>query len=389
MTTTTVTPSTWYAVMKAAKPGDAIQFGPGSYGDMKWGSGVPSYGWPVAAPGVTVTFDPAAVISSIALWYCSGWRLVGPLDIAMTSGTAVGCGFAAYNSSDISLTNATIHQADNTTMTGVGFMVRNSPNCSITYNKVHHVGTGGGVTDSENVLVQGNSFHHVGEGVDHAGSPGVKVFDNTGTDFYPTPGAHPDFLQFWQTAAHPKPAGAHVEGNTFHRGAGGIVQGIFVETQQQMKIIDNTLVGTMYNGISLSGCDDVEIADNYVKSFPDMGTRIIVRGASSNVTVHDNAADAVINYTDTVGPNVNYVATNNRLPGQPFVAAPTVAAGPDPLQATVDTLTAQVADLKAQLAAALAKESADVAAIQAQLTTAQDQLSAAQTKIDNATAALR
>jgi nitrous oxidase accessory protein NosD len=228
-------------------------------------------------------------------------------------------GVHVSNSRDVRLSNLSIHQGDNATLSGAGVFVRNGEAVTVEESEIHHVGVCISVMDCTGAVIDRNNLHDIAsDGIDLAGAPGARVTDNAMTDFYPPEGAHPDGIQFWATALNPLPADIWIEGNAITRGAGFPVQGIFGGPAERLKILNNVVSGPMFNGISVSGCMAVEIAGNYVRGFPDMGTRIIVRGGSENVVVHDNAADQVVEYVDGGALNLNFLAYNNRVPGYPL-----------------------------------------------------------------------
>jgi hypothetical protein len=71
--------------------------------------------------------------------------------------------------------------------------------------------------------------------------------------------------------------------------------------------------GTMYNGISLSTTSNGLVEDNFVQGFLDMDSWIIVRDASSNITVTHNTTQSVINYQGNGVPNPNYVESGTSI----------------------------------------------------------------------------
>jgi hypothetical protein len=80
------------------------------------------------------------------------------------------------------------------------------------------------------------------------------------------------------------------------------------------------MAGTMFNGISIGGggSANVLIEDNFVQSYADMGTRIIVRDGSDNVTVTGNTvSDVIVNLVQSnSAPNTNFVlGRNTTIPG--------------------------------------------------------------------------
>jgi hypothetical protein len=193
-----------------------------------------------------------------------------------------------------------------------------------------------------------------------------------------------------------------VSGNRCERGSGGISQGVFFAGYNDLTVTGNVLLGTMYNGISFSGVKSGVIAGNFLLGYVDMGTQIIVRGGSDNITIDGNAAPLVSNYNPagdpantniTIGTNTVTTAAavgdNSQLAAwqvstgasvpPPVVTPPPVTSPPevqDPLQPALDAATAQITTLTNKLQV----EDASLRAAQAQVTTLTAKLASAPTQ---------
>ena len=81
---------------------------------------------------------------------------------------------------------------------------------------------------------------------------------------------HPDAIQFWTTNTTVAATDITITGNTFDRGSGVIVQGIFIQDEvgtlpyQRLTIADNVIVGAAYNGIAVRGAVDATLTNNTV-----------------------------------------------------------------------------------------------------------------------------
>ena len=294
------TASLWTA-LKASGPGDVIQLKSGSYGVLELNR------MTFAAPGVTVSAAPGArpMLTSLVTKDSTGLTFVG-LEVAMAPTQQYG--IYAFGSARIRYDGMTVHQASEK-LAGAGFLIRESKDVAITNSELHHLGVGGGVLDSAEVTVANSNFHDIDtDGVDIGGSAGAVVSNNRFSDFFPSPGAHPDAIQLWQTKEHPMPAGSVVKDNIIRRGKGRVMQGIFVESQSNITIVGNAMSGTMTNGIAVSGTKTADIRDNFVQGYRDMGVRIIARGGSSNITVSGNVAPLVVDLRQGNEPGtVNFV----------------------------------------------------------------------------------
>lgn len=373
--TLTATPATSWAVLGAAKPGDIVQLQAGDYGDLA------AWNFKKAAPGVTIEPAPGAAvtISSINAGGSSNLTFTG-FDVVMKPTTQYGlqAGGAGGN---VVFDRMKVHQADASLLQGVGFWVRNGANVTIRNSEFYWLGLGGGLMDSDHVTISGNLIHDVGvDGIDLAGVTNVLVSRNVIHDSHPSGGAHPDGIQWWSTATTPT-NGVEIAYNHIERGAGGASQGVFGEDGANVSIHDNELLGTMYNGIGLARTKGAQIRHNFVAGYPDMGTRIIVRGGCDAVTIEGNAAQEVVNYVTTTEPACTNLTIqgNTTIPAVQLgdlsaldawkgVAVSTPPAA-DPLQVTVEALKAQVAvatQTAADTKAALAQAQQQLAAAQAQ-----------------------
>lgn len=445
-------PSSLRRVYDAAAAGDVIQLATGAYGDVSFATYPQSKVF--AAPGVVIMPAPGAkpVFSSVNLSNGAAGVTLQDIEIALTAdvtGVAIAQGDAPKPGGAIHLKRLKIHGPDvaGNAYTGQGIFVRSDgPDISIEDSEIYNVGNGASIMDSTGVALTGSHIHHVQiDGVDIAGSSNVTIDNNDFDHFYAGTGDHPDAIQSWATAAHPRNVGLTITHNRIVASSPTFPpQGIFLANADNVVIRGDAMVGTLWNGISLSDVKTAMVESNFVQSAPwggdpSTGTRIIVRGQSADVTVQNNMASAWGQYLDGGQPNPNYVeagnvkvpATTRNAAGEPDttdflkwvaaqgqastpVPAPTPAPTPapipapalNPLQATVDalnaqvaSLTAQVADLTAKLAAAqsattaaqgqVSTLTAQLAAVQSQLTTCQAQLKAATTKITKGRAALK
>lgn len=321
-----------WAAIKAASPGDQILVSEGNYSILSLRMmNIPS-------PGVTIQPVTGArvVINNAEHDTCSGIHYKG-IEFYTKDNTQHNGAYSVYfvNSHDCSVDGSKIHGpvvASKAPASGVGVFIRLSTNISITNNELFDLGAAGGQMDSVGTVIDGNNVHDVrSDGFDNSGAINPVVTNNTFTDFYPVVDAtgtdHPDGIQFWGTTANPVGKGAIVRGNVIKRGKGHAInpdgsastlalwpQGIFAENQADMTIEDNAMVGTLFNGISVSGTSGALIKDNFVQGGVDMGSRIIARGQSSNITITGNeVSDALVNYVDNGKPNVNFVDTGDNV----------------------------------------------------------------------------
>lgn len=385
--TLSATPASVYNLVKTAHPGDAVELDSGSYGALNL------WAIPQAAPGVIIRPAAGATpqISAINADQ-STWLIFRGLEVKVTAATQYA--IAAPGASNLTFDHLTVHQAD-LSLTGVGAFLRNASAITFSNSEFHHLGVGLQALDSSAMTVSGNSLHDINsDAIDLYGTDKSTVSGNQIHDLRPGLGDHPDAIQLAATSTHPQPSGNVVSGNTYLRGSGDATttgQGVFVEDQANLTIRGNALRCPMYNGIGLSRVKGATISGNFVQGCPDMGTRIIVRGASDSVAITGNTVTLIVDYAaDGVNTNLtqsgntiiadaasltDFSAYNAWLAAQGTVTPPTAV---DPLQATVDSLTAQVASLTTQLTTA----NAQISTLKAQLAAALAKITKAKTDLN-------
>ncbi len=306
--TVTVTNSdALFTALKTAHAGDTIQLASGTYSPISL-SGFHFDGT------VTVTSADSAhqaVLTGLTLNGDSGLAFNHLIATATGTSTAV----TVMSSSNVAFSALTVHGTPDSTGVngGLGFFVRDSSGVSITGSDVAQLGSGIGHYNSSDLTISNNTIHNLQtDGIFGGGSSHVLVSGNQITDFHPQLGDHPDAIQFWGNTTSGAPGtDIVVSDNVITRGSGDVIQGIFVENTSNIVISGNAMAGTMYNGISVSTTNHALITDNFVQGFTDMDSRIVVRGQSSDVTVVHNIAQSVINLQDGGLPNPNYAASDN------------------------------------------------------------------------------
>lgn len=197
------------------------------------------------------------------------------------------------NSKAIRFTRANVHDSPTS---GLGFY--SCQGVVVTASTFSNLKNGIVHDHCDDVLVEGNLFTGMtSDGVTGVGGVRVQIRGNDFRDFNPSPGAHPDAVQFFARNATRASTDIVIDGNRIHRGKGGIPQGIFITTQagfeqfryQRVRVTNNEIVGAMYNGISIGGADDVTVTGNTVQPFKDMDSRIQLTGVTK-ATVTGNKA---------------------------------------------------------------------------------------------------
>ncbi|MHB8530401.1 MAG: right-handed parallel beta-helix repeat-containing protein, partial [Caulobacteraceae bacterium] len=251
-----------------------------------------------------------------------------------TAGSADAFPFRVYNSHRITLTDLSVHGAignNNPNYDQSGLMLNGNTKITVSNSEFQWLRNGIGEMNNTGITISNNSIHDMlGDGIDNAGSTNVLISGNTLTDFHPIAGGqHPDGIQFWTNSDAPLGSNITVTGNVITRGAGGLVQGIFMRSTPGMPfngvtISGNTAAGLEGRGISVQGGENLTINNNTVTSYTDMRSRLVVQ-ASTNVSVTNNVAERF-----TLEQDVNLVQQGNQL-NQPVNNPVTGGAGNQPV----------------------------------------------------------
>ena len=224
--------------------------------------------------------------------------------------------------------NSQIVDSKNITLTGLYFhgslngnpaddqnalLIRNSTGVKVTGSEFQEFSHGVSMIGGSDVRIESNRFHDLrSDGVMGAGTSRVQVIGNSFTNFYPANGDHPDAIQFLTRGTTARAQDILVSGNLITRGDGGIIQGVFITDQigigyDRITVIDNVIVGGMYNGIMVSGANGVVIDGNLVASFGDQKSWIRVSD-TTNAQLSNNQA-----MTYVLEANANLSQTGNSV----------------------------------------------------------------------------
>ena len=143
-----------------------------------------------------------------------------------------------------------------------------------TFQNFHHA-----VQDYENngFTASYNSFSMIyDDGIRNGGTSNVNIQHNTFTDFHmdPTDLDHPDTIQFWTNGETTSASNIYIAYNTYTRGAGNPVQGIFMRDEVgtlpylNVNIIGNNYAGALYSGIRVIDGHGVNIDNNILPLIP-------------------------------------------------------------------------------------------------------------------------
>lgn len=324
------TPAAFLAALNAATAGGTILLAPGPWAP------VTIYGYHAPGGGVVTirSQDPVhpAVFSGFAISASSGLtvdQVTFATDLVNIVGvTAAPTPFRVDGSQRITLSNLSVHG----TLDG---NPQDDVNClRIDYSDQVAVKTSefqqcyNAITELSNthVTISGNAIHDIrNDGIDNGGSSFVTVSGNHFSDFYPvglvgSTGDHADAIQFWTTGTLTPAHDIAITGNTFVRGKGHWIQGIFVTDQlglrfQNLTITGNVINGAEYNGLMVSGCSTLTIGGNVVQPYTDEPSWVRVEQCTAS-TVTDNKAGAFRYASDQgLSQSANTVVPPVSVPG--------------------------------------------------------------------------
>ncbi|WP_309606586.1 right-handed parallel beta-helix repeat-containing protein [Phenylobacterium sp.] len=298
ITTVSTSDGLWSAV-KVAHAGDTILLTPGNYTAMSM-TGMNPNGM------VTITsldLGHPAVIASITLTSSSNLTFS---HIEVTPKAVGGVAVTLAADTNIHFDHVNIHAS--ATADGNAMMIRDSKNVSVTHSEIHNIGTGISYINSDTVMLSGNKLHNIqSDGMHGGGTSNITITGNTFTDFAPKPGDHPDAIQFWTTGTTASAHDIVVTDNIITRGAGGVMQGIFLGNEKMLEyktvtITGNAVVGGMYNGIFVADASNAKIEGNLVQGYKDMNSWIYLSKITSGVLDYNQATTFAL-AKDNVGLN--------------------------------------------------------------------------------------
>lgn len=302
------------SALKAAQSGDTILLAAGTYSNVNIRD--------LKLDGVTIASqnesDPA-VLTDLNVRGAEGLTFKG---LEFFAEHAKGSDkFIVFGSRDIHFDGVNVHgsldgnpQNDTSAMT-----IRNSQNVSVKNSEFHELANAITHLDSKNIVFEGNYFHDLRmDAIRGGGTSDLTIVNNYFTDFYPIPGDHPDAIQIWNTNTSTSARDILISGNIITRGDGEPAQGIFVKAEQSglpyynLKITDNIVVGSLYNGIHVRGGVDVVIEGNTVAGHSGMNSWIRLENING-INISNNASTDYQKDVNVIGK----LAENNDKIGVP------------------------------------------------------------------------
>ena len=175
-------------------------------------------------------------------------------------------------------------------------MLRNSRDIAVTRSHFSGFWHGLSLLDVESLTIKANEFRAMQtDAIRGGGGSNLLIAENVISEFHPAPGDHPDGIQLWSTHQTVAARNIVIRDNLVVRGAGAPTQGIFIRDTldklpfENVEISGNLAIGTMFNGIAISGVTGGRITGNEVIAHPDAKSWIRVQNAKA-VELHDNRA---------------------------------------------------------------------------------------------------
>lgn len=286
------------AAIKAAKGGEVLILAPGAYGPI-------TIKGQVNAGMVTITGEGAKLLG-LDLQKSEGFRFSGLEFDAGASGAYV---FRVSASRDVHFDHLHVHGPDAATFAGLktppsGISFLNGcEDVSITDSEFHHLNRACGGS-GDRVVIARNDLHDLRtDGMMWSDTRDIWIVDNTIRDLTPSAGGHPDGIQFMTTGTSRASENILIARNVLDRGQGAAFQGIFLGDEvgslpfKNVRILDNLLIGTGYNGIAVGHGENVELERNELLSFEGKTNKtwILIKNTKGLVSRDNQAIELAYN----------------------------------------------------------------------------------------------
>lgn len=307
MTTFSVTNAAGLAsAFNAAHGGDTISLAPGTYTARL-------YQYHASGAGtITITSQTAAnpaVISALGINQGSGLKFTN-LTFASTlynapTSTNAPSAWIVSNSQNITFDHINFHGTldHNPQNDANGIRLQSNSNITITNSEFQQFYNAIADLDNNAINISNNNIHDIrNDGIDNGGSSNVLISSNTFTNFYPVgqvggTGDHADAIQFWTSNTSSDAKNITVTNNTFVRGSGSWIQGVFITDQvglhyDNVTVTGNAILGGEYNGITVENANGANVSNNLVEGYSDMVSWIRL-GGDNGLTLNNNISNGI------------------------------------------------------------------------------------------------
>jgi len=284
--------------VQTAKSGDVILLSAGNYGSVnltgfKFGGNVTIASADASKP---------AIFTGMMVNNSTGLTLKG-LDFYVQPGKDLP--FQVANSSQINLDSLNVHGSLNGSSSddSRGLIVRTSSDVTVTNSHFSELTDAVTQLNNSNISFTNNTFETIrDDGIVGGGTSNLTIKNNYFTNFDHVGDVHPDAIQVWTTNTTTVASNITISGNVFERGTGSAVQGIFMSDPsgklpfENVTISGNTIVGALYNGISVDGAKNLVVSNNTVLAYEGQDSWIRLQATSGPVSVLDNVASAYTSF---------------------------------------------------------------------------------------------
>ena len=287
------------SALRSATAGETIALAPGTYRGVSISNA--RFSAPVRITSLDVT-HPAVLV---------GLRVAGSSHLTFhhltlsTQGLTTAAPFQVGSSQNLAFTNLTVEGSTSTWNTIEGLVVRWSSNITVSNSSFSYLWNGIQELDNSGVNISNNNFSNIrGDGIDNAGSQNVTIAGNSFTNFEPSGSEHPDAIQFWTTNTTKSSENVVIENNVITRGTGKTIQGIFLGDSVgnlpfvNLKILNNTVTGEIYNAIAVGHASGVTVSGNKVTAYTDQQSWIWINH-TSQLSLENNEAPRYVLQYDT------------------------------------------------------------------------------------------
>lgn len=243
--------------------------------------------------------EPGTVVRSVALIDCADINIA---DIAFVATSQVrGACLSIVRCQGVRVERCSFRGSETSFESqSRGVFVDQSDDIEIAGNTFGGLYRGAVVTHSRRIKVIGNRVRgNRSEGFNFAGVQHVEISRNLASDFYPTLGDHPDFIQFWTRGMTVPSLQIVITENVMRLGDGSGAQGIFMGNEDgipygNVRVERNLIESTYPRAISLALANDIVIRNNtVVQAKPGIGFKAQLRAENCSGEVSGNIANAI------------------------------------------------------------------------------------------------
>jgi len=268
--------------------------------------------------GVTITSADPARPARIGMMLVRNTRglTIRQMEFAANPANTTSNSFQFLHNTRLTLDRIRVYGPENTEQAYQlrGMLVRDSDDVTITNLRFFNLQSGLHLLNATHVKVIGSEFWNLRiDGIHGGGVSDALIAGNVFTDFHPVPGDHPDAIQLWSTDQQEPGRRIMIRDNLVVRGTGTQTQGVFIRDTHNVlpfegvEIVNNLMIGTLYNGIAVDGLIGGRIEGNAVIALSDQKSWIRLQSARDVAVRNNNAPHFIILKSSGVEDKGNHV----------------------------------------------------------------------------------